>query len=196
MIWWCSKCCHELLWNTMGCMGQKPEASNICSQALVQAPFDSKSHVLSIHQLTYLCRGAVGRPVGIISSECQAPRRCLIIISWFFREDQRWWWIRGKLHLSPPRTKLLLQLKYRAINLKNPTKSSLKRSHITMNLQRSHVETGRKQRCEKGWPHLHGWWLRSQRDISAARFPIRSIASQPHAELPSTEHQIWEEKPA
>lgn len=41
---------------------------------------------------------------------------------------------------------------------------------------------------------IHIWWLRFQRDISAAEVPLRCKGSQPQTGIPSPKHQSQEEK--
>ena len=100
------------------------------------------------------------------------------------------------LHLPFPRTKLELQLKYRAINLNNQLKTNWREILKPQIYRRRHIGTGRKGGdVKRAGPTPTGRGWDSGGLAQPQRLPLKSVGSQPHARLPGPEHQSQKEAP-
>ena len=122
-------------------------------------------------------------------SELHLVRHRLCLIKNRRKKYPRWWRSKWKLHKSPPKTNLELQVNCRDIILNN----QLERSLINMAKQKKtlqHDVTGKEcggdarrlARIPQVAAGMSG-------DISTANsFPLRSVGSKPQAGLPSLQH--------
>ena len=113
--------------------------------------------------------------------------------------DPRWWRHNWKLHKTPFRTILELQLNYREVTLNSQVNTSWRKA-LAKDRQKKplhHTVTGSEYgRGSRGLAGLLRAAAKVQGAISVARgLPLRSVGSKPQAGLPSVQHQSQERNP-